>query len=821
MTEHSRIVKPRDVGDRLPEWASGGLVVLEWLRQQGRWEEATDLLKVQREGGYAGVDALLFLIYYFASGLRVGVKEFSDRAREQHGRLAAVVGRRRLPTQASVSRILAAVESETARNFGNWLLRQAPGIDVVLQHPSVLTRDAVGGHWHVFDWDPTVTTLRHRALPEFEGTPEARRRSESIAARGYPGRKRGDAQFSRATLQHAGSGLWLGIEMAPGNGALREEFEGAIGQVVATCEHAGLARDSVFLRADGAAGNVPFLTACVESDVHYVTRLAHYQLLQEPNIVAHLNEAVWYEVPSSGSGPMRQACDLGRVRLEPAPGTVRLDGNLFDPIAVRVVVSRFPSQTENGRGAGVVIDGWQYELYGTDLTPEAWPEAELVAGYYGRTGQENRFHQEDRELGLDRIFSYHLPGQQLATLVGLFVWNFQICRGMELTRPPEELVDQSSAVVSPASERVVLPEAQEVEPVSDDPSSQASVTEDRVPSGPAPEELVDQPSVVVSPASERVVLPKAHEVEPVSDDQASQSSVIEDEVPSASPPLGTRDRAPNRTEANSGGTVGDEPDGAAVTPAESMDNAGTRGEVIEALDALDWGPILNRHVDWRWSGQQGGLHCPGKAVLPLIRVEHMNDGRIRARFQALPGACGSCDLRDGCVRSKDPHYRKDVRLSLPTAHAASIREKWLSLSLTQQRVVSPKSSAAGRPSPGRPIWRLKKLGWETLATASERSPFAVTPPTLLPAALRRATRSAVQAMEARVRVQIAPSCASHPALAQSAAERQQRRLSWEERLRWNALPAGSSVELALHGGSEIAALLGCVAPAPELAGTAC
>jgi hypothetical protein len=346
MTEHLRVVKPRLVGDRLPEWASGGVVILEWLREQGRWEEAMDLLKVQREGGYAGVDAWLFLIYYFASGLRVGVKEFSDRARQQQGRLAAVGDRRRLPTQSSMSRILTAVESETARSFGNWLLRQAPGISAVLQHPSVLTRDALGEGWHVFDWDPTVTTLRHGALPELAGTPEARRRSESMAVPGYPGRKRGDAQFSWATLQHAGSGLWLGIEMAPGNGAVREEFQQAIEQVVATCEHAGLDRDRVVVRTDGVGGNVPFITACAEADMHYITRLAHYQLLQDADIVAHLNEAVWYDVPSSGSGPTRQACDLGHVQLEPAPATVRLDGKPFD--THRAVHLELPDLQRNG-----------------------------------------------------------------------------------------------------------------------------------------------------------------------------------------------------------------------------------------------------------------------------------------------------------------------------------------------------------------------------------------------------------------------------------------------------------------------------------------
>lgn len=252
MTEKRRVVvKARVPGDRLPDWTSGGVVIVEWLRQHQQWQEAVQRLKIQREGGYAGIDALMFLLYYFASGLRIGIKEFSDRARECHERLAAVGERLRLPTQASMSRILAAVDADTAQVFGRWLLRQAPGIATVLRHPSVLTRDATGAGWHVFDWDPTVTTLRHRALPMIEGTPEARRRSEAMAARGYPGRKRGDVQFSRGTLQHAGSGLWLGIEMAPGNGSHREDFHAALEQVEATCEQASIARESTIVRADG------------------------------------------------------------------------------------------------------------------------------------------------------------------------------------------------------------------------------------------------------------------------------------------------------------------------------------------------------------------------------------------------------------------------------------------------------------------------------------------------------------------------------------------------------------------------------------------
>ena len=344
------------VSERLPDWASTGVLIIEWLQRQGLWAEVADRLKVQREGGYAGIDAFVFLAYYFTSGLDVGVKEFSEQAREDHKQLAAVGGRKRLPTQSSMSRILSAAETEHVREFGSWLLREVPGMIDVLQHSSVLTRDAVGEGWHIFDWDPTVTTLRHRALPVVDGTPDGRRRSSSMAEPGYSGRKRGDVQFSRASLQHAGSGLWLGIEMAPGNGHLRDAFHSAIQQVIATCAHAEVPLSRAILRADGAAGNVPSITSCAEAGVHYITRLAHYQLLQDRQVVNHLNETSWFEVPSSGSGPTRQAADLGRVLLEPAPESVKVDGSTFSPIETRVVVSRYPC-AEEGRGAGVTLDG--------------------------------------------------------------------------------------------------------------------------------------------------------------------------------------------------------------------------------------------------------------------------------------------------------------------------------------------------------------------------------------------------------------------------------------------------------------------------------
>jgi len=101
------------------------------------------------------------------------------------------------------------VEPALIRESTSWLLTEAPDIDAVLRHPAVLTYDAQGRGWQVFDLDPTVRTLRHRALPVDDDLPEAMRRSEETGAPGYSGRKRGDIQFRRTDVQHSGSGMWV------------------------------------------------------------------------------------------------------------------------------------------------------------------------------------------------------------------------------------------------------------------------------------------------------------------------------------------------------------------------------------------------------------------------------------------------------------------------------------------------------------------------------------------------------------------------------------------------------------------------------------
>jgi hypothetical protein len=152
--------------------------------------------------------------------------------------------------------------------------------------------------------------------------------------------------------------------------------------------------------------------ACRDHGVPYLTRLNRLDLLDQPDVARALRGGRWHMVPDSRSGPRRSALDLGIVTVPPGADTRRADGTPYEPVATRVVVSRYPraEKAEHGR----VLDGWQYELFAVDVSADALPAAEVVAAYFGRGGQENRFAQEDREAGLDRIFSYHLPGQELA-----------------------------------------------------------------------------------------------------------------------------------------------------------------------------------------------------------------------------------------------------------------------------------------------------------------------------------------------------------------------------------------------------------------------
>lgn len=427
--------QPTDTA-RIPDDLTEGAALLLDLQDRGALEEIGQRLRIRRQGGYCGLDVLLMLLLFFAAGARRGLRGFWDVLRPHVLKLAALAGRRSLPSPASMSRALEGIEPELIRPAAPYLLCEMTGVDPVMLHPAAQTYDALGQGWSSFDLDPTVTTLRQRALPAGEDLPEPRRRSEQTGAPGHRGRKRGELVFRRVTVEHTGSSAWVHAHLSPGNGKGVLDFEQALDSVVQTCERLGQPRHRAMVRMDGEFGSIPFFTSCRERWLPFVTRLNRPKLFKDPVVLERLRTGPWLQVPDSGSGPRRAAKDLGLLVVSAGAQTRRPDGSTYAPIQLRVVASALPKTGPANHGR--ILDGWQVELFAVDLPADAWPAPEAVALYFGRMAEENRFGQEDRELGLDRILSYHLPGQELCTLVGLALWNKRLARGFELERPPQQ-----------------------------------------------------------------------------------------------------------------------------------------------------------------------------------------------------------------------------------------------------------------------------------------------------------------------------------------------------------------------------------------------
>jgi len=427
-----------------------GILLARQLLATGKLTALADRLRLVRQGGYSGVDLLLFLIVYLAAAPRWGIRPFwSHRARDLHA-AALLLGRRQLPSPSAVSRMLASVDVDAVRDLTVEALTDTNGMDQLLEHPATATTDALGQAWHVFDRDGRVLPHRRRHLPDDDGRPHAVRLVDASAAPGYSGRKRADVQVHRSTLLHNGSGAFFHIRLAPGGGHRRSELTAdldALDQVIA---RTGIDRSRVILRADGEFGKLPSLAAVDDAGLAYVTRLTRPRLLDQPEVRRHLEAGPWHWVPDSGCGPRRSALDLGEVLITPGKSTRKADGTHYAPVRARVVVSRCRLQEhKTAASVGTFKANWQMELFvALRLPPDAWPASAVVELYFGRAGAETRFHLEDRAMGLDRTFSWSLAGRQLAIAVGLMVHNWRLVEGHRLQPPDDAPPPPTKACIS-------------------------------------------------------------------------------------------------------------------------------------------------------------------------------------------------------------------------------------------------------------------------------------------------------------------------------------------------------------------------------------
>jgi hypothetical protein len=282
------------------------------MLHDGVLEQIAQRLRVYRKGGYTSIDGVLFLLAYFCSGKTEGLKGFDKDVDPYRSQMAAVGGRKKLPTQSSMSRLLAAVDNNHLDEVSPWLLVEATGLDKVLNHPAMVVHDTEGSPWHLFDLDGTKTTFRRRSLPRDADLPEAHRDiDEELARPGYSGRKRSGLQMCRSTLEHLGSSAWLGLWLTPGHEDTTEVPALAAATVRETAHKAGIDSGRCILRCDGLYGGWTVEQVCRLVGIQYLVRWKSYQLLSDPKVLARLEESTWQPVASSLSGPRREAAELG------------------------------------------------------------------------------------------------------------------------------------------------------------------------------------------------------------------------------------------------------------------------------------------------------------------------------------------------------------------------------------------------------------------------------------------------------------------------------------------------------------------------------
>lgn len=418
----------------LPDDIKLGATLVAGLRSRGLLTEVERWLPLSRRGGHGVGGLFAFALTFLAAGRGWGIRPFALAfGGVLNGLIAPLAGLRALPTASAMSRALGRMRHGDVRPFLDRLLAGDADTRALLASPHVRHRDALGVGWHVLDFDPTVEAFRQRGLPENASLPVPERIAPGTP--GYTGHKRGELRIRHLPLQHAGSGVWLGYRLDATGGSLLPLLSEilAVGRTTLESVSPGV----TVVRADGEFGSVGAMRTCLASQVHVLTRLCRYALLDREDVVTSMATAAWEKVGGSGGGPEREAADLGLFTLYPDVDSRDADGG---PVEVRVVVSRF---RRNGTpDHGVLRDGFQVELFATSLPSDAWPPGDVVALYFGRSAMENRFAQEDREIGVDRTFSYHPPGQEWMSGVGLFLWNVLVGRGASAAPLPPELPAQ-------------------------------------------------------------------------------------------------------------------------------------------------------------------------------------------------------------------------------------------------------------------------------------------------------------------------------------------------------------------------------------------
>lgn len=712
---------------KLPEWTAQYILLWQFACRSGliqRWESA---IRLERLSGYSSLDLLAFILAYFCSGKRSGIKSFAAQTRPCGHLLAAIADRKRWPTQASISRMLSSVTESQALAATKLLLGECMDSIALIQHESTVYRDNAGNACHAFHFDHTITTLRQRALPEGADMPPARRHSAQVAQRGYSGRKRGDVQFSRGTLQHSGNSQWLHMTLAKGNGDLTGDLAKAYEAIEGFCFKYNLQPEQCILMTDGVGQGWTQVRSGCTSKAHFLTRYGESRLLLNPNVASYLATADWQRVEDSGAGVKRYATELGTVFRD-------------EGWHARVVVSRFKSEDGRKHGAGKVLNGWQYEFYATDLERSAFGAPEVVTLYYGRSAQENRFAQEDRELGLDHVFSYHLPAQWLVSAIGLWTYNKRILGGVVAIGGLCSLSDKPTLRVT---ESIKLPGYE----------SDLVETQEMIASDTGVETIESEESQEDSDKSREAISVDSSSKEMTQHEHETMSQLL-------------------------------------------VKGSSRRSERVRRMvKQLNWNEKLSKTPEWRWDRECVELICPAMKRLPLHDVKMEGKSSIMLRFRGRYGDCSRCPLRKQCSKSVANRFRHERGFSVSFDE---IEFNACTADASREVADFPPRTEVERANTQRTIAE-RGTHWKAPVEQVMMGQRALSHPQLRPTVLRQTFDKLCDAVEVQLIVSMMPEIKIPDYLATSPARRQNRRHTWHERLSWNALPDTALVDMTFMG----------------------
>lgn len=423
---------------RTPPWFGEVAVMAYALQRYGRLKAIEQRVRFVRArmGKYESIDFVAMLIGYAVSGKRT-LQAFCERVQPFAAAFIALFGRADLPTAATLSRYLAALDQSCVEALRTVFLEDLLARSSFGTPPGGLW-DRLGERWLLMDVAGTKQAARQRALPATPDLPPAHRRFDQVCAPGHLGRKRGEVVRTRTTILQAHTHQWLGTFGNPGNGQYRSELKLARAVIATYARALSFPLSHVVIRLDGLYGNAAPLADLLAHDPGegpgVIVRGKDYHLLDLPTIQHRLQRPADQVTRHPESGASRALYDCGLVQLAPAAPNMRM------------LLATHPTGSSRPP-IGKVREGTVYEQFFTPLPFPAFTPADVLDLYLHRGSFETVLADEDEEQAADRWVSRTQWGQECWQIINQWIWNLRLELGQQAQATTMRITDLAYSLV--------------------------------------------------------------------------------------------------------------------------------------------------------------------------------------------------------------------------------------------------------------------------------------------------------------------------------------------------------------------------------------